>query len=74
MMLPRMLELHCLHRVCQCEKVSLCQAINIILFETVRIPIQKNSQKLESSYFPLFHFSSLNIHPAPYSAALELLL
>ena len=29
-------------RVCQREEVSLCQAINMMLSETVRIPIQKN--------------------------------
>lgn len=63
----------CIH-VCQREEVSLCQAINMVLSEIVRIPIQKKSQKLESRYFPLFHFSSLSIHPAPYSAVLELLL
>lgn len=51
-------------RVCQREEVSLCQAINMMLSETVRIPIQKNHRnwKVHLSLcftFPLWVYTLL---------------
>lgn len=52
----------CIH-VCQREKVSLCQAVSMILFETVRIPIQKKITEIGKFIFPFVSLFLLEYSP-----------